>query len=109
VGLDGLNGLAVGSRSAVVLLYLGPCTLKDIVAVDLVIQRVEPPCSTPLSRTVQPPLESASLIVTRVISPNGHSRTLPPVAASVKQGPFPPTGFCCPSPHQYYSPIRRSP
>jgi hypothetical protein len=107
VGFDGLDSETVAPGCAVVLLYLGPCTLKDVLAVNLVIQRVEPPCSLPLGRTIQRPLESASRI-TRVLSPSRHSRTPPPSSASVKQGPFPPAELCCPGAHRYYSPLRHA-
>ena len=61
---------------------------------DLVIERMESACRAPLGREVQLDLESAGL-VKRVVSPCGHSRTLPSAQASSLQGPFPRAEFCC--------------
>src|SRR5919199_608887 len=55
---------------------------------------MEPACLASLGREVQLDLESAGL-VQRVVSPCGHSRTLPSAQASSLQGPFPRAEFCC--------------
>jgi len=66
---------------------------------------MEPPRWTRLRGPIQCSLEFSHL-VEGVSSFIGNHRRLPPTSTQTKCGPFPPPGFCCPWPQQYYGPLR---
>ncbi|MBM2811014.1 MAG: hypothetical protein HW416_1773 [Chloroflexi bacterium] len=86
--LYGAGGLPIYSRRPRVRLHLLPCPRQDVLAVHLVVERVEPPRRTRLRGPIQCPLKVSHLIW-GVVSLRIH-QCFPPSSTPTKCGPFPP-------------------
>src|SRR5262249_39944361 len=92
--LDLPDGLPIRARGPPVGLHLVPRPSQDVLAVHLVVERVQPPPGPRRRGPVQCRLESSGG-VDGVVSPCGIHPPLPPPGTQTKYGPFPPPRFCC--------------
>src|SRR5215210_4149607 len=92
--LNLLDGLLVYAGGPSVRLHLLPRSRQDVLAVHLVVERMEPPRRTRLRGSIQ-----GSLKLLRFVwggpSPLGTHQRLPPANPRTKYGPFPLPWFCC--------------
>jgi hypothetical protein len=100
--LDLLDGHAIDSGSPAVCTDIAPGPQHDVAAGDLVEQGMEAAIPILLGTAVEHALESTDT-VHALGAADGPSRVLGthqspslPSRASMKRGPFPPRGFCCP-------------
>ena len=110
VFLDVVDGPAVDARGAVVLAHLEPCTLQDVPAMDLVIERMEPSSGVGLGRPVERSLQILDFVQ---FGGTSHEGTHQPFPVSIRTDEV----AALPSPavvlsarlDRYYDRLRRPP
>ena len=102
--LNLLDGLLIHAGCPSVGFDLAPRSGQDVLAVHLVVERMEPPRSTRLRGPIQGALELLHLVVGGP-SPMGTHQRLPPARPQTKYGAFPPPCFCY---HGLVGTVRRS-
>jgi hypothetical protein len=94
--LDVRNGLRVDARRTRVAAHQDPRTLKNVSAIDLVVERVEPTSGIGLGRPVQRSLQNLDLVWDGV-SRHRHSPALSTSIRTDEAAALPPRRLCCPS------------